>query len=67
MEKIIKVSGMACEHCKAAVTNGLLALDGVESVEVSLEDATAKIVASKEIDDKVLCDTVYELGFDAEI
>ena len=67
MEKIIKVSGMACEHCKAAVTNGLLELDGVLSVEVSLEDATAKIISSKDIDDKVICDTIYDLGFDAEI
>lgn len=67
MEKIIKVSGMACGHCKAAVENGLREIDGVSEVTVSLEDKTARVVLSKDVSDKILCDKIYDLGFDAEI
>lgn len=41
--KILNVAGMSCEHCKMAVTNAVSALDGVEEVEVSLENNTATV------------------------
>lgn len=38
MEKsILKVDGMACEHCVKAVNGAVGSLDGVESVAVDLE------------------------------
>lgn len=38
-----KIEGMSCQHCKAAVTEALEALAGVQSVQVDLETGTAEI------------------------
>lgn len=34
---VIKVDGMACEHCVKAITNAVGALSGVSGVSVDLE------------------------------
>lgn len=39
----LNVKGMSCDHCKMAVTNALEELDGVKSVEVSVEKGKADI------------------------
>lgn len=41
--RVINVAGMSCDHCKAAVTRAVSALDGVQTVEVSLENNTATV------------------------
>ena len=41
--KVINVAGMSCDHCKAAVTKAVSALEGVSSVEVNLENNTAAV------------------------
>jgi copper chaperone len=41
--KILKVEGMSCDHCKMAVTRAVSSLEGVGSVEVSLESNTATV------------------------
>ena len=38
MKKTVYINGMMCSHCTSHVQKALEALDGVESVEVSLED-----------------------------
>jgi copper chaperone len=40
---VINVEGMSCEHCVKAVTGAVSGLDGVQSVNVSLEDKTATV------------------------
>jgi copper chaperone len=42
-KKIFNVEGMSCSHCVKAVTNAVGALDGVGSVDVSLEAKTASV------------------------
>lgn len=39
----LNVKGMSCDHCKMAVTNALEELDGVKSVEVSVEKGKADV------------------------
>jgi copper chaperone len=39
----LKVEGMSCDHCIKAVTSSVGGLDGVESVNVSLEAGTAEV------------------------
>lgn len=61
----LDVKGMTCGHCKMAVTNALEELDGVKSVEVSVEEGKASV----EYDDaKVNVDqmkgAVEEQGYD---
>ena len=42
----------------------LSAIDGVDKVEMSLEDKSAVLSLSKEVDDKVLTDAVTEAGYE---
>jgi copper chaperone len=61
----LDVKGMTCGHCKMAVTNALEELDGVKSVEVSVEEGKASV----EYDDsKVNVDqmkeAIEEQGYD---
>lgn len=60
----LKIEGMMCKHCVAHVEKALLAVAGVESVEVSLENKTATIqtqVAKKEELAKAVVDAGYEI------
>ena len=63
MKKIIHVEGMMCKHCQKAVTNALQAVDGVETVDVSLEEKTAVVSISKEIADAELKSAVEAADF----
>lgn len=56
------VVGMTCGHCVASVTEELEALDGVESVEVSLEDATATVTGDVTADEVRVA--VVEAGYE---
>lgn len=40
---IIKVKGISCEHCQAAVEGALGGIDGVTSAKVNLEGGTADV------------------------
>lgn len=54
MTKTIKIEGMMCGHCEAAVKKALEALDQVEAAEVSHEAGTAIVTLNGEISDDVL-------------
>lgn len=40
---VIKVDGMACEHCVKAITNAVGAISGVSGVAVDLEGKTVTV------------------------
>ncbi|MBE6515210.1 MAG: heavy metal translocating P-type ATPase [Methanocorpusculum parvum] len=63
MKKIIHVEGMMCKHCVKAVTNALQAVDGVETVDVSLDDKCAVVTLAKEIADAELKSAVEAEDF----
>lgn len=67
MEKTIKVNGMSCSHCTAAVEKALMAIDGVESAKADLEKKNAVAVLSKEVDVQVLADAVNAAGYEASV
>ena len=60
----LDVEGMSCDHCVSAITGGLMDLDGVKEVNVSLEKGT--VFASFE-EDKVseerIKNTIDDLGY----
>ena len=60
MTKTMKIEGMMCGHCEAAVKKALEALDGVEAAKVSHEKGTAVVTLAKEVEDEVLKKTVEE-------
>ena len=45
-ETIIKIEGMSCGHCKAAVEKALKAVDGVETAVVDLEKKQAFVTGT---------------------
>jgi copper ion binding protein len=64
MEQIVKVKGMSCQHCVKAVTKALQNLDGVKSVEVSLEKGEAKMEVERPLDIKVLDEALKKAGYE---
>lgn len=61
MKKEIKIDGMHCEHCAAAVEKALSSLDGVKKVKVKLEKGLAKL--DGEVSDEAIKAAVAEAGF----
>ncbi len=64
MNKTMKIEGMMCGHCTGRVERALSAIDGVEKVEMSLEDKSATLTLSKEVEDTVLTDAVTQAGYE---
>jgi copper ion binding protein len=60
---LLKVEGMSCQHCVAAVTDALSALPGVEKAETDLKKGEAKVRHSAEVTLQSLKDAVVEAGF----
>lgn len=58
MQKTMKIEGMMCPHCEAAVRKALEALEGVEAAEVSHEAGTAVVSMSADVADAVLKEAV---------
>ena len=54
MEKTMKIEGMMCGHCEAAVKKALEALPQVDEAVVSHEAGTAIVTLNAEVDDEVL-------------
>ena len=63
MTKTIKIEGMMCGHCEAAVKKALEALDQVETAEVSHEAGTAVVTLNSKISDDVLKKAVEEKDY----
>ena len=63
MIKEIKIEGMHCPNCVAAVKRELEAIEGVSKVDVSLEDAQA-IVEVEDVADETLQEAIEDIGFD---
>ena len=63
MIRTIKIEGMHCMNCVAAVKRELEAIEGVTKVDVSLEEAQA-IVEVENVADETLQETIEDIGFD---
>lgn len=63
MTKTMKIEGMMCGHCEAAVKKALEALAEVEVAEVSHEAGTAVVTLNTELADDVLKKTVEDKDY----
>ena len=45
----LNITGMECDACVKHVTNGLLSLNGVESVDVSLSTNSAEVTYKEDV------------------
>lgn len=64
MTKTMIVEGMSCGHCTGRVQKALEAVEGVASVEMSLEEKSARIVLNKEVPEEELKNAVTEAGYE---
>ncbi len=67
MKAVIDVNGMTCMHCHKTVTDAISGVNGVESVDVSLEDSNATVDFDAEVTNldaikQAVVDAGYEMG-----
>ena len=63
MTKTIKIDGMMCPHCEAAVKKALESIDGVTSAVASHTEKQATVELSKDVDTAVLEQAVVDAGY----
>lgn len=56
------VPEISCDHCVAAITGAVSPLDGVESVDVSVEAKTVTVTG--DFDDAAVRDAIDDAGYD---
>lgn len=59
----MKINGMMCSHCQAAVKKALEAINGVHA-DVNLEEKAAYITAEEEVDPERLKKAVVDAGYE---
>ena len=63
MKKEVYIEGMMCGSCANHVKNALEHIDGVNNVEINLQNKKAVIETNKEIEEKALEDAVTKAGY----
>lgn len=63
MKKTMKIEGMMCGHCEAAVRKALEALPGVAEAEVSHVRGTAVVLLAGEVEDATLTKAVEDKDY----
>lgn len=63
MQKEMKIEGMMCGHCEAAVKKALEAIAGISEAVVSHEKGNAVLTLSEDISDETLKKTVEDLDY----
>jgi len=66
IKTIIKVEGMSCNHCADKVTKALEGLDDIKKVKVNLKNNSVTILSDKELNLKVVEDTINSLEYKYE-
>ncbi|GHV30964.1 copper ion-binding protein [Synergistales bacterium] len=64
MNKTIKISGMSCSHCVAAVEGALKGISGVESAKADLASESAVVSISGSVSDEALKKAIEEEDFE---
>lgn len=62
--KTVRIEGMSCQHCVAAVTEAMSSLGDVKMIEVSLEGKMAKVEYASEVSDEMIKEAIDDIGFD---
>jgi copper chaperone len=62
-QMMFSVPGMSCGHCKQAVSDELLAVEGVDAIDVDL-DTKVVVVHGNELDGARLRAAIEEAGYE---
>lgn len=66
MKKVLDIEGMMCQHCVAHVNKALSGIEGVEAVEVSLENKNAAVTLAADVSDDALVKAVVDAGYEVK-
>ncbi|MFD8483251.1 heavy-metal-associated domain-containing protein [Kitasatospora sp. NPDC059673] len=61
---VFAVSGMTCGHCEKAVGKAIGALEGVETVQVDVQNGLVTVGSAAELDDQTVRAAVHEAGYE---
>jgi copper chaperone CopZ len=61
----LKVEGMSCQHCVAAVTEAVESVPGVEASDVDLASGMVKVAGPTGVDRQQLLDAIRAAGYEA--
>ena len=64
MNKTMIIEGLMCAPCTGRVQKALEAVEGVESVVMSLEEKSAVLTLSSQVEDEALKAAVAEAGYE---
>jgi len=59
----IKVNGMSCNHCVAAVTKALQGIEGLDNIKVDLDKGEATFDETIPVDLKIIKKSVSRAGY----
>ncbi|MDH8001290.1 copper chaperone CopZ [Bacillus cereus] len=63
----LNVQGMTCNHCKMSVTNALTELEGVQNVEVHLQEGTVNVeYDDTKVNVEKLKEVIEDQGYDVK-
>lgn len=63
MKKKIIIDGMSCKHCINHVTEALMELEGISSVDVYLDDKMAMVETTKDIANTDIENVLADFGY----
>ena len=67
INKVIKVDGMSCEHCKNTIESALAKINGVRTAEVDLDKNEVRVDYNDElVSTKDLHDAIEDRGYDVK-
>ena len=67
INKVIKVDGMSCDHCKNTIESALAKINGVRTAEVDLDKNEVRVDYNDElVSTKDLHDTIEDQGYDVK-
>lgn len=62
----IKIKGMSCNHCVASIQKALSALEGVKSVDVSIENERLQLnMMRPKHEESIFKNVIDDIGFEA--
>ncbi|PUB10620.1 copper chaperone CopZ [Paenisporosarcina sp. OV554] len=59
----LQVQGMSCGHCVKSIENSVGAIEGVEKVNVQLNDGTVDVEFNNKVDVQKITDTIEDQGY----
>lgn len=62
--KKIKIRGMTCQHCVAAVTKALSSIEGIDNVSVDLESGEATFEENIPVDPRIIREKIEDEGYE---